>query len=156
MRETEKKEAWGPEASVTPGPRRRRIADNAEGVAPDSAGEGVSRTRATPIGPAEIPSPERADTHEGVPGRLADRPPTSTFSRAPQRPAPPPPGRGQTPYTQTLPTDLRLRPRLPFGTVTSGLPQPVSDDHFRFPVRLWGSRGGTSGSPHQGPQPLLL
>lgn len=50
-----------------------------------------------------------------------------------------------TKYTHT--TTLRLRLRLPPGTVTSGLLQPATDGHFRFPDSIWKSRGGTSGSP---------
>lgn len=87
--------------------------------------------------------PEMNDTHGG-PERLADCPPLTPLLAAPGE------RRNQhTPktHTHTHPTTPRLRPRLPHGTVTSGLPQPATDGHFRFPDSIWGSRGGTSGSP---------
>lgn len=90
--------------------------------------------------------PKTTDTHGRLDG-LADRPllPPPSFvgipaTRLNQHAA-------KHIQTHTQPTTLWLRPRLPHGTVTSGLPQPGTKGHFRFPDSIWGSRGGTSGSP---------
>ena len=136
----------GLEKSANPGDNQRAR------VALDSAEKVVSRTRATPRPSNPLKSLEtRNDEHSRgtrsasclpLPrtlGVLSERhnqhtPNTYTHSKHTHT------------YTHTHPT-TQLRPRLPHGTVTSGLPHPATDGHFRFPDSIWGSRGGTSGSP---------
>lgn len=125
-------------------------------VAPDSAEKVVSRTRATPRPSNPLKSLEtRNDEHSrgarsasclALPrtlGALADRhnqhtPNTYTHSKHT--------------HTHTLPPSSA--PDFPHGTVTSGLPQPATDGHFRFPDSF-GDREAVLPAP-PGPQGLLL
>lgn len=87
-----------------------------------------------PLNPSHY-RPEMTDTHGG-PEWLGDYP-LFCLLRCSSKASQP-----NTPNTHT--TTPRLRPRLPHGTVTSGL-QPATDDHFRFLDSIWRSQG-TSGS----------
>lgn len=82
------------------------------------------------------------DTYGG-PDRLADRPalPPSLGTLAERH-------NQHTPNTHT--TTQRIRPRLPHGTVTSGLPQDATDCQSVFPI-VFGDREAVLPAPSRSP-----